>query len=137
MCNPQLHDHVVVWNRAKSKSDGQWRTLDSRGLYKSVVTLGVMHEGVLSDLLTEALGVGWEQQTTRGGMVKSEIAGVPAALMREFSQRREVIEEWRAGLVATFLTEHGGSRPRSSLCGLIKRRTWLRGRIRGTGAWPK
>ncbi len=102
--DPQLHDHVVVWNRAKSKSDGQWRTLDSRGLYKSVVTLGVMHEGVLSDLLTEALGVGWDQQSTRGGMVKTEMAGVPEALMREFSQRREMIEEWRDGLVATFLS---------------------------------
>ena len=105
--DPQLHDHLVVWNRAKSKSDGQWRTLDSRGLYKSVVTLGVMHEGVLSDLLTEALGVGWDQQSTRGGMVKTELAGVPEALMREFSQRREMIEEWRDGLVARFVTEHG------------------------------
>jgi len=28
--DPQLHDHVVVWNKAKSVSDGQWRTLDSR-----------------------------------------------------------------------------------------------------------
>ncbi len=28
--DPQLHDHVVVLNRAKSVSDGKWRTLDSR-----------------------------------------------------------------------------------------------------------
>src|SRR6202034_309308 len=55
--DPQLHDHVVVLNRAQSISDGKWRTVDSRGLFKSVVTLGVMHEGVLSDMLTEALGV--------------------------------------------------------------------------------
>ncbi len=26
--DPQLHDHVVVLNRAKSVSDGKWRTLD-------------------------------------------------------------------------------------------------------------
>jgi hypothetical protein len=25
--DPQLHDHVVVWNRARSLSDGKWRTL--------------------------------------------------------------------------------------------------------------
>jgi len=56
--DPQLHDHVVVWNKAKSVSDGQWRALDSRGLFKQVVTLGVMHEGVLADMLTDALGVG-------------------------------------------------------------------------------
>ena len=33
--DPQLHDHVVVANRARSVSDGTWRTLDSRGLFKS------------------------------------------------------------------------------------------------------
>ena len=29
--DPQLHDHVVVANRARSISDGMWRTLDSPG----------------------------------------------------------------------------------------------------------
>ncbi|MGH9072884.1 MAG: MobF family relaxase, partial [Acidimicrobiales bacterium] len=33
--DPQLHDHVVIWNRAVSRSDGRWRTLDSRGLFKA------------------------------------------------------------------------------------------------------
>ncbi len=28
--DPQLHSHVVVWNRGKSVSDNKWRTLDSR-----------------------------------------------------------------------------------------------------------
>ena len=45
--DPQLHDHVVVANRAQSVSDGVWRTLDSRGLYKSVVALSELHQGVL------------------------------------------------------------------------------------------
>ena len=31
-----------------------------RGLYKSVVALSEMHQGVLSDLLTEKLGWGWD-----------------------------------------------------------------------------
>ena len=56
--DPQLHDHVVVANRARSVSDGTWRTLDSRGLFKSVVALSELHQGVLSDLLTEGVGVG-------------------------------------------------------------------------------
>ena len=59
--DPQLHDHVVVWNRARSRSDGKWRTLDSRGLYKQVVTLSEIYDGVLEDLLTGALGVGWRR----------------------------------------------------------------------------
>ncbi|HVA09870.1 MAG TPA: MobF family relaxase, partial [Acidimicrobiales bacterium] len=48
--DPQLHDHVMVANRARSVSDGVWRTLDSRGLFKSVVMLGELHQGVLADL---------------------------------------------------------------------------------------
>ena len=74
--DPQLHDHVVVWNRARSRSDGKWRTLDSRGLYKQVVTLSEIYDGVLEDLLTAALGVGWRRAETRGGQLKVEVEGV-------------------------------------------------------------
>jgi conjugative relaxase-like TrwC/TraI family protein len=105
--DPQLHDHVVVWNRARSRSDGEWRTLDSRGLFKSVVTLSEIHQGVLADLLTAELGVGWESGQTRRGMRKHEMAGVPEELIREFAQRRDMIEAWRAGLVAEFVASHG------------------------------
>ena len=105
--DPQLHDHVIVWNRAKSISDGKWRTLDGSGLYKSIVTLGVMHEGVLSDLLTEALGVGWEERITPGGMPKSEIIRVPVDLMEEFSQRVAAVREHKAHLVEQFTVAHG------------------------------
>ncbi|MHB1519951.1 MAG: MobF family relaxase [Ferrimicrobium sp.] len=105
--DPQLHDHVIVWNRAKSISDGKWRTLDGSGLYKSIVTLGVMHEGVLSDLLTEALGVGWEERMTPGGMSKSEMIGVPVDLMEEFSQRVAAVREHKAHLVEQFHLAHG------------------------------
>jgi conjugative relaxase-like TrwC/TraI family protein len=63
--DPQLHDHVVVWNRAKSLSNGAWRTLDSRGLFKAAVMLSELHQGVLSDLLTEALGRGGHHRTSR------------------------------------------------------------------------
>lgn len=107
--DPQLHDHVVIWNRAKSLSDGQWRTLDSRGLFRHVVTLGVMHEGVLADMLTQALGVAWEATSTRGGMAKHEISAMPRELMAEFSKRKEMIETWRDGLVEQFEASYGRS----------------------------
>jgi conjugative relaxase-like TrwC/TraI family protein len=106
--DPQLHDHVVVMNRAKSVSDGQWRTLDSRGLYKSVVMLGELHQGVLSDMLTEALGVGWEARKRRHTeTVRYEITGVPETLMSEFSQRSKQIAGYRDQLQAGFVTTHG------------------------------
>jgi conjugative relaxase-like TrwC/TraI family protein len=105
--DPQLHDHVVVWNRAKSLSDGQWRTLDSRGLYKQVVTLSELYDGVLSDLLTDALDIGWDGKTTRNGMVKHEMTGIPEALLREFSQRRAAIDGREDELVSEFISGHG------------------------------
>lgn len=106
--DPQLHDHVIVWNRARSVSDGRWRTLDSRGLFKASVMLSELHQGVLSDLLTELLGVGWEGRERRHSEHRRwEIAGVPEALVTEFSKRSEQVEKRTAELVADFRAAHG------------------------------
>ena len=106
--DPQLHDHVVVANRARSASDGKWRTLDSRGLFKSVVALSELHQGVLSDLLTEALGWGWDGRARRhSDQLRWEVEGVAETLMAEFSQRAVAIEERKNALVAEFATVRG------------------------------
>jgi conjugative relaxase-like TrwC/TraI family protein len=106
--DPQLHDHVVVWNRARSVSDGGWRTLDSRGLFKATTTLSELHQGVLSDLLTGVLGVGWEARGRRHSTrPRYEIAGVGEALMGEFSQRAGQIAAYRDDLNAAFVAAHG------------------------------
>lgn len=105
--DPQLHDHVVVWNRARSRSDGQWRTLDSRGLYKQVVTLSEIYDGVLEDMLSDELGLGWRRAETRGGQVKVEIEGVADALIVEFSRRRQEIDAAEQRLTEVFISEHG------------------------------
>ena len=106
--DPQLHDHVVVANRACSASDGEWRTLDSRGLFKSVVMLGELHQGVLADLLTQELGWDWDERSRRHSKeVRWEVAGVPEALMAEFSQRAAAIEERKEALIPAFVAAHG------------------------------
>ena len=106
--DPQLHDHVIVWNRARSTSDGRWRTLDSRGLFKATTTLSELHHGVLSDLLTGALGVGWEARGRRhSSRPRYEITGVPEVLMAEFSQRAAQIAAYRDDLNAAFFAAHG------------------------------
>jgi conjugative relaxase-like TrwC/TraI family protein len=106
--DPQLHDHVVVANRARSVSDGGWRTLDSRGLFKSVVMLGELHQGVLADLLTQELGWGWDERSRRySDQVRWEVAGVPETLMAEFSQRAAAIEERKEVLIPAFVVSHG------------------------------
>jgi conjugative relaxase-like TrwC/TraI family protein len=90
--DPQLHTHLVVWNRARSVSDGKWRTLDGRPIFKATTTLSELHQGVLSDLLTNALGVGWEARDRRhSSRHRFEIEGVEEALMAEFSRRSEQI----------------------------------------------
>ena len=106
--DPQLHDHVVVWNRVKSISDGRWRTLDSRAIFRSTVALSTLHQGVLADMLTEALGVGWDARGRRHSTrPKYEITGVPDRLLAEFSRRSAQVEEAKDELVASFVAAHG------------------------------
>ena len=106
--DPQLHDHVVVANRARSVSDGVWRTLDSRGLFKSVVALSELHQGVLSDLLTETLGWGWDGRSRRhSDQLRYEVNGVPETLMAEFSQRAASIEARKTDLVNEYAAAYG------------------------------
>ena len=108
--DPQLHDHVVVWNRASSVSDGKWRTLDSKAIFKATTTLSELHQGVLSDLLTAALGVGWEARGRRHSTKpRYEITGVAESLMAEFSRRSEQIAEHSERLRAEFDAAHGRS----------------------------
>ena len=106
--DPQLHDHVVVANRARSVSDGTWRTLDSRGLFKSVVALSELHQGVLSDLLTKELGWGWDGRSRRHSeQLRFEVTGVPEALMAEFSRRSAAIDERKTVLIGEFVAAYG------------------------------
>ncbi len=105
--DPHLHTHVVVLNRAQSL-DGMWRTLDSRALFRQVVTLSELHEGVLIDLLTERLGWGFDaRQRTYRDQPKYDVTGVTEALTREFSQRSAQIEADKNERVDAFVAEHG------------------------------
>jgi conjugative relaxase-like TrwC/TraI family protein len=122
--DPQLHDHVVVANRARSVSDGVWRTLDSRGLFKATVMLSELHQGVLSDLLTERLGWGWDGRTRRhSDRLRFEVTGVPEALMAEFSRRSADIEDRKNALVAEFVAAHGRQPTSTEVLGLRQRAT--------------
>ena len=136
--DPQLHDHVVVANRARSTSDGVWRTLDSRGLFKSLVALSELHQGVLSDLLTESLGWGWDGRARRhSDRPRFEVAGVPEALLAEFSQRVVGHRGAQGRPHRPASSPPGGvSRPpwRSSICGVGP--PSRPGRPRSTTAWP-
>ena len=105
--DPQLHTHLVMFNRVQSL-DGVWRTLDSRGLFKQVVTLSEMHEGILSDLLTDRLGWGFDPRPRKhSAEPKHEVTGVSDELQREFSQRSTQIEHEKNRQVQAFIAKHG------------------------------
>jgi conjugative relaxase-like TrwC/TraI family protein len=122
--DPQLHDHIVVLNRAQSISDGRWRTLDSRGLFKATVALSELHQGVLSDLLTQELGWGWDGRPRRhSDGLRFEVSGVPQALMAEFSQRAKAIEARKEVLVAEFVAARGRQPTSTEVLDLRRRAT--------------
>ena len=101
--DPQLHDHVVVMNRAQSARDGQWRALDSRAIFASAVELSELHNGILADLLSSRLGFDWEgRQRRHSSAPKWEIKGVSTDLMAAFSQRSEKIEAAKNNLILKF-----------------------------------
>jgi hypothetical protein len=89
-------------------SDHKWRTLDSKAIFKATTTLSELHQGVLSDLLTGALGFGWEARGRRhSAKARYEITGVPEVLMAEFSRRAEQIAAHTEVLRAEFTAAHG------------------------------
>jgi conjugative relaxase-like TrwC/TraI family protein len=99
--DPHLHWHVLVANLAQG-IDGRWSSLDGSALYAAKRTVGVMFQAAMRRELTQRLGIVW------GPLHKdaAEVAGVPARVLREFSQRSTQIAEWlqatgRSGPAAT------------------------------------
>jgi conjugative relaxase-like TrwC/TraI family protein len=88
--DPQLHTHVVVANKVKA-TDGIWRTVDGRLLYRYQLAAGYLHEAVLRKELTERLGVRW--QPVQNGM--ADIEGFTRSQIEAFSRRRHQLETWR------------------------------------------
>src|SRR5450755_169128 len=92
--DPQLHTHVVVANL--TRADGRFTALDARGLFDHKSAAGAVYRAVLRAEVRERLPwVAWSR-TSRGLF---EIDGVPAGVLRHFSQRRVEIEQRAAELV--------------------------------------
>lgn len=89
--DPLLHTHVVAANLTLTVADA-WRTLDGRPLFDHAISGGYLYQAHLRHLLTRRLGAEWGPVVN--GM--ADIAGVPQAVIDEFSQRRDEIEEMLA-----------------------------------------
>jgi conjugative relaxase-like TrwC/TraI family protein len=86
--DPLLHTHVVTANMTRTV-DGNWRTLDARGLFDHGRAGGAVYQAHLRHLLTRDLGVAWEPVVNG----HADIAGMPREVITLFSKRREEISE--------------------------------------------
>ncbi len=86
--DPLLHTHIVVANVTLTVAD-HWRCLDARPLFDHSLSGGYLYQAHLRHLLTDRLGIEW------GPVIEgmADVAGVPQAVIDEFSQRRDEIED--------------------------------------------
>jgi conjugative relaxase-like TrwC/TraI family protein len=107
--DPHMHTHVVVSNKVKTLLDGKWRSLDGRGLHAATVAMSELHEAIVMDDLTRALGVEWELRA-RAGQGRNpgwSITGVPDDLVAAFSARSEQINTRADELIAQHIAKYG------------------------------
>jgi conjugative relaxase-like TrwC/TraI family protein len=92
--DPQLHTHVVVANL--TWADGRFTALDARPLFEHKSAAGAVYRAVLrAEVRARLPWVSWSK-VARGLF---EIDGIPAGVLRHFSQRRVEIERRAAELV--------------------------------------
>ncbi len=102
--DPQLHDHVLISNAVHTVSDGEWRTLDARGLYRQAKAAGVEYQAHLRAGLRSSLGVTF---TDVDGNGQADIVGVDDSLLVEFSTRGVDIETEVEAWATAFLEREG------------------------------
>ncbi|MGZ1491254.1 MobF family relaxase [Brevibacterium sediminis] len=127
--DPQLHTHLVIANRVRRTSDGQWVTLDSYTLHRHVVAISEMYNSLIFDRLAADVGTiaesrgdvdidvqklietASEDETAVGyePTHRVELAGIPDHLIEEFSSRSISIEARKNELVAAYEDTHGRS----------------------------
>jgi conjugative relaxase-like TrwC/TraI family protein len=98
--DPQLHIHNAILNRVQG-ADGEWRTLDGRGLYAHRGAAAAVAERTTEEHLARSLGVRF---ATRPDGKAREVLGVPAEVMELFSSRRRAITARTTVLVEAFET---------------------------------
>ena len=115
--DPHLHTHVVVSNKVKTLLDGKWRSLDGRGLHAATVAMSELHEAIVMDDLTRALGVEWElrARTGQGRNPGWSIKGVPNDLVVAFSTRSEQVNTRTDELIAEHVEKYGRRPARSTI----------------------
>ena len=84
--DPQAHIHVVIANMTRLPT-GEWRALHNQEIWRNNTVIGSVYHALMRDAL-EKLGYETELVGKHGAY---EIKGVPEAVLKEFSKRREDI----------------------------------------------
>ncbi|HVA42925.1 MAG TPA: MobF family relaxase [Acidimicrobiales bacterium] len=99
----QIHTHNAVLNRVRC-SDGQWRSLDARAIYRVAASAGALYDRVREAALEASLGVRHEVRREGGAR---EIVGVPEEVCRLFSTRRGQITARVGEMAEAYEAAHG------------------------------
>jgi conjugative relaxase-like TrwC/TraI family protein len=110
--DPNLHTHVAVSSKVQG-TDGKWRSLDARALYRIAVAASEAYNTAFEAHLTASLGVTFTARpdTTGGREPVREIDGVPFGMTDYFSRRRAAIEKRYGQLVRDYRAAHGHDPP--------------------------
>jgi conjugative relaxase-like TrwC/TraI family protein len=110
--DPNLHSHVAVSSKVQG-TDGKWRSLDARALYRITVAVSEAYNTAFESHVTARLGVTFTARpdTTGGREPVREIDGVPQGMIGYFSRRRAAIERRYADLVREYRAAHGHDPP--------------------------
>lgn len=84
--DPQLHTHTFIFNLAPRR-DGTWGAIVSRELYKTQKEAGTVYR---RELASELERLGYRLDREKDGF---RVAAIPRDLERQFSKRRQAIEE--------------------------------------------
>jgi conjugative relaxase-like TrwC/TraI family protein len=95
--DPQLHSHCVVLNITR-RSDGEWRAIDARGVFRAQRLANEIYQ---AELRKELLSLGYEVQSYKDGRSGRQrvtgIAGFKDEHLKHFSKRsREIEKELKA-----------------------------------------
>jgi hypothetical protein len=104
--DPQLHIHNLILNRVERETDSEWRTLDSKALFRERAAASAIAALVMENELSREFGIEWVQRKDGHGR---EIKGVSKALMDVFSSRRRSIDPLTADLAQAYEAQHGRS----------------------------